>query len=154
MTKKKKDDWHLRNPERHYQRTKSWRENNRDRSRELGRKSQKTRRSTEWGKINNRIWPIMMNGLKNIKSEGSGKYCTAIGYSWGELRRHLESKFDENMSWENHGSYWHIDHINPISSFKYTSLDDNLFKEAWSLSNIRPLEKVANMKKWARNNGG
>jgi hypothetical protein len=40
-----------------------------------------------------------------------------IGCNWNELKKHLESKFIDNMNWENYGYYgWHIDHIKPLSS--------------------------------------
>ena len=59
--------------------------------------------------------------------------------------------------WENYGGKtndpcqtWHIDHIIAQSKFKYESLDDLKFKECWALSNLRPLEKIANMKKGDR----
>jgi 5-methylcytosine-specific restriction endonuclease McrA len=45
--------------------------------------------------------------------------CTFSQYSV-----YLESKFDENMSWENYGEYWEIDHIIPLNkggSFHYTN---------------------------------
>jgi len=32
----------------------------------------------------------------------------------------------------------------------YTSLDDKLFQECWALSNLQPLEKIANVKKGNR----
>jgi hypothetical protein len=39
-----------------------------------------------------------------------------IGCSLESLRVHLESHFQEGMTWENYGS-WHIDHIRPCASF-------------------------------------
>lgn len=31
------------------------------------------------------------------------------------------------MSWENHGIYWHLDHIIPCSAFDLTKKQNNLF---------------------------
>lgn len=46
-----------------------------------------------------------------------------IGCSFEELKKHLESQFEDWMSWDNHGLYngeykhgWDIDHIIPVSS--------------------------------------
>jgi 5-methylcytosine-specific restriction endonuclease McrA len=41
-----------------------------------------------------------------------------LGCTFEEFKVYLESKFDENMNWENQGSYWQMDHIIPISSAK------------------------------------
>lgn len=51
------------------------------------------------------------------------------------------------MTWDNWGDVWELDHIKPLSLFKYTSLDDPLFREAWALSNLRPLWREANASK-------
>jgi len=62
------------------------------------------------------------------------------------------------MTWENHGKYdpktwdnnnsktwtWQIDHIVPHSTFKYSSMEDQAFKECWSLDNLRPYSSKQN----------
>lgn len=87
------------------------------------------------------IWQALhkkKNGLSILK------YLT---YSMKDLKIHLESQFDEKTSWENYGSYWHIDHIIPQSKLSYTSMEDDNFKKCWALDNLRPLEAIANIKK-------
>jgi len=51
------------------------------------------------------------------------------------------------MNWNNYGSYWHVDHIKPVALFNFNAPDDKEFKECWSLENLRPLEKIENIKK-------
>jgi len=59
------------------------------------------------------------------------------------LIAHLESKFQEGMSWENYGKNgWHLDHIIPLSAFDLT--DPEQLKIACHYTNIQPL--------WARDN--
>lgn len=70
-----------------------------------------------------------------------------IDYNSTELRQHLEQQFTPDMTWDNYGSYWHIDHIIPISVFNITSVNDYDFKRCWSLENLRPLSKIENIKK-------
>jgi hypothetical protein len=70
-----------------------------------------------------------------------------LPYTPEELRKHLEKQFDENMNWENYGIYWHIDHIYPQSKLLFQSFDDENFIKCWSLDNLRPLEKIENIKK-------
>ncbi len=63
-----------------------------------------------------------------------------VNFTKEELLEHLESQFDENMTWQNYGSYWHIDHIKPKSKCE-------TFQEAWQLSNLQPLEASKNKSK-------
>lgn len=71
----------------------------------------------------------------------------SLGYTPPQLREHLEKQFDSNMTWENYGSYWTIDHIIPQSRLLFQSFDDENFIKCWSLENLRPLEKIENIKK-------
>lgn len=73
-----------------------------------------------------------------------------VGYTLRELKFHLEKQFDLFMSWENQGSYWHIDHVKPISWFKFTQPEDEEFKECWELKNLQPMEKIENIIKGNR----
>ena len=63
-----------------------------------------------------------------------------------ELRTHLENQFDDWMNWGNHG-LWHIDHIIPVASFDFTSMEDEDFKKCWALENLQPLKDTENMRK-------
>jgi len=51
------------------------------------------------------------------------------------------------MTWENYGTYWHIDHKIPIAVFNYEKPEDIDFRLCWSLKNLQPLEKIENIKK-------
>lgn len=76
-----------------------------------------------------------------------------VGYDLQELKAHLEKQFTKEMSWENYGSYWHIDHIKPDSRFIYESVEDIEFKKCWALSNLQPLKAEDNLKKSNKWNG-
>ena len=81
-----------------------------------------------------------------IKNKPQGGLQRIVGYSYADLKRHLERQFDDEMSWENYGSYWEVDHILPVKSF-------NLPDEAaacWALTNLRPLHKQKNRQKSAQ----
>lgn len=67
-----------------------------------------------------------------------------VGYTFENLAKHLESQFTSEISWDNYGSYWEIDHIIPQNTFNIQSADDKQFKLCWSLMNLRPLEKSMN----------
>jgi len=97
--------------------------------------------------ISNRINKALRNGKSNKAGQSILKY---LGYTISDLKNHLENQFDDKMSWNNYGIYWHIDHIIPHSNFKYTSMEDNDFKICWALNNLRPLEAHKNMSDGAR----
>ena len=94
-------------------------------------------------------YKISRSICKALKGKKAGrKWEKLVGYTLQDLIERLESLFDENMNWENQGSYWHIDHIKPKSLFNYDSPKDKEFKECWALSNLQPLEAKANIKKY------
>lgn len=72
-----------------------------------------------------------------------------VGYSLEDLKRHLESKFKDGMNWENIGK-WHIDHIIPVSLWKFNSYNDGEFKQCWALCNLQPLWGKDNLSKGNR----
>lgn len=56
---------------------------------------------------------------------------------------YLEKQFTPEMTWENKGSYWHIDHIYPISMAK--TQEDTVRLNHYT--NLRPLEAKENLRK-------
>lgn len=69
-----------------------------------------------------------------------------VGYTVEDLKVHLESKFKDGMNWDNIGQ-WHIDHIIPVSLWKFESFNDSEFKQCWALSNLQPLWAFDNQSK-------
>jgi hypothetical protein len=67
------------------------------------------------------------------------------GCSIEELKKHIESQFDSNMSWENYGSYWEIDHIKQVN--KFNLILSNQQQQCFHYTNLRPLEKIENKKR-------
>ena len=62
-----------------------------------------------------------------------------VGYTIDDLRAHLERLWEPDMTWENYGkSGWHIDHVKPITAFRYDSYEDADFKTCWALENLMP----------------
>lgn len=77
------------------------------------------------------------DALKSSKTKKSIEYlgCTVEFY-----KKYIEEKFEEGMSWENHGE-WHIDHIIPL---KYDDPTMEQVIERLHYTNTQPL--------WARDN--
>lgn len=104
------------------------------------------------------IFRLMLNTkgavYKALVREGGGKYGSktldALPFTIDELKAHLQSQFDETMTWENYGSCWHVDHIYPLSALPYDSLDHPHFSLVWDLNNLRPLSAHENLTKQAQ----
>jgi hypothetical protein len=81
--------------------------------------------------------------IKKQSGKKAKKTIELLGCSIEKCRQHLESLFQEGMTWNNHGLYgWHIDHIIPCSSFNLTNLEEQ--KKCFHYTNLQPL--------WAENN--
>jgi hypothetical protein len=68
-----------------------------------------------------------------------------FGYTWEQLKDHLERLFKPDMNWNNYGIVWCIDHIKPCKVFDLTVKEQIL--ECFSLINIQPLYIKDNLKK-------
>lgn len=69
-----------------------------------------------------------------------------IGCSKDDLRKHLESKFRDGMTWQNYGKHWHIDHVVPLISAK--SSDE--VKRLCHWTNLQPLTAFENISKGSK----
>ena len=124
-----------------------WRGKNLERARQID--SEKTRRwraEKPWYNLKCRVSARVNSMLKNGK--GNKTTSELLGYSMEDLRKHLESKFTEGMSWDVFlcGEI-ELDHIIPVSHFKAESYDAPAFKKCWSLENLQPLWKEDNRRK-------
>lgn len=93
----------------------------------------------------------ILKALKNVKSNKAGRSILQyLSYAIQDLKEHIEKQFSGEMSWDNYGIFWHIDHIVPQSDLPYSSMDDDNFKRCWALNNLRPLEAKRNMLEGAK----
>jgi hypothetical protein len=83
--------------------------------------------------------------LKIVKKKKCSNISKYLDKPIDEFIKWIEFQFDNNMSWENHGTYWEIDHVIPCNSFDLTNEDD--IKKCFIWSNLRPLEKKLNSEK-------
>ena len=129
---------------------KRWEAKNKEKKRAIGRKSSKKWRSEPKNKLADNIRTAMWRSLHGLK--GGRHWETLVGYTLNQLKKHLEKRFVEGMSWENYGKYWNIDHIIPISVFNFDCPEDIDFQRCWTLKNLRPIEAKKNFSKQAKIN--
>lgn len=53
------------------------------------------------------------------------------------LKDWLQSNFNENMTLENYGTYWHMDHVIPCSHFDLTNEDE--IRDCFRWTNLQPM---------------
>lgn len=80
---------------------------------------------------------------------GARTWQRYFDFTQDEFRAHITKCFRPGMTWANYGA-WEIDHIRPISSFRYASTDDDEYRKCWSLENLHPLWRIENQMKGAR----
>lgn len=142
-----------------------WKDNNRERFRQLARDSyyrnreKVIQRNYEYTKKRRQVdinynLTILLRQRLNSALKGNTKTGSAVsdlGCTIEELRLHLESKFENGMTWDNHGRHgWHIDHIKPLSSFDLS--DPEQLKLAVHYTNLQPLWAVDNLRKSNKEN--
>lgn len=138
--------WVEKNKEYVLEYQKAYRQRNPQKSRAYSRnKYQKNKNNPAWV-LNRRM---RVGVWRSLKANKDSSWYATLGYELPELQAHLERQFHDGMSWENMGK-WHIDHIIPLASFSFSSQDDEKFKRAWALSNLRPLWAEDNLSKGAK----
>lgn len=105
---------------------------------------------------NYKLRRLMSNLIRSCVSKNrNSSFLEYIGYTITDLKKHLESQFEDWMTWDNWGIYnskthdinptWNIDHIIPMSHFNFTRIEDPEFLECFALSNLRPLDAKINI---------
>lgn len=94
-------------------------------------------------KLTMNIRALIRNSIKRQFTEKSKKTQEILGCSFEEFKIHLESMFDDKMNWDNQGTYWHMDHIKPIS----LAIDKEEVYKLNHYTNFQPLYWKDNLKK-------
>lgn len=138
-TLRKKIHYEL-NREKYIQNSNDYRKNNKDRVNKVVSDYMKKRFSEdEVFKLTFTVRSRIRNFLKLSGGVKKDTTFDLIGCSPTELVKHIEDKFTDGMTWDNHGE-WHIDHIIPLSSAK----DYDELKKLSHHTNLQPL--------WAKDN--
>jgi hypothetical protein len=89
--------------------------------------------------------------LKASRTQKRNKTMELIGCDIAMLKSWLESQFVGEMTWENHGKLWEIDHIKPMAAYDLSNHE--ALKQAMHYTNLRPLESKENHAKNSWFNG-
>jgi len=153
---------------------KEYRENNKDKISKSNKEWRSKDSSKEYSRAYKREWQRerlakdpafklrrnvsrLINFKINKNSKSSFKY---LPYTVQELKAHLESQFEDWMTWDNWGKYrvdswndndkstwtWQVDHIICQADLPYDSMEHPNFKKCWALSNLRPYSAKQNQK--------
>ena len=125
---------------------KKWREENKDYI--------NTVNNSPKGKIRQFIRGSLKRIVERIKQDKEISYTSFTAYSHVGLKEHLERQFKADMTWDNHGTVWHIDHKVPLSYLvdKYNDTMDQqeLMLVVNALDNLQPLYVYDNLSKGCR----
>jgi hypothetical protein len=145
--------YNLKNPEIKKERDKKYRLKNKEfykkwrlENKEHIRNYERNRYQTD---VNFKLRKICRNRIRKALKGATKSAATMelIGCTIDELRRHMESKFEPWMNWENHG-LWDVEHIKAMSKFDLTDSEQQRACCHWS--NLQPMEHIANIKKGDR----
>ncbi len=110
---------------------------------EHGREKSKCNECDPIGYLRSIVSNRIRHALREDKSQKSIEY---LGCSIQEFKEHIESQFQEGMTWDNYGE-WHIDHIVPIM-YETPTMEEVV--ERLHYLNTQPLWAEENMSKGNR----
>jgi hypothetical protein len=130
-------EWQKSNPEASKLTQNKWNKNNREYFKKW--------RQNQWNNNPNFKLRIILGNrlnecLKKSKTNKNSNIINLLGCSLEELLLHLEQQFLPEMSWNNHGEIWEIDHTKPCASFDLTDIEQQ--KECFHYTNLQPLFKT------------
>lgn len=139
----------------------AWRESNKERFLEIcktyrDKREKKDMKNAYWRKryadnIKDRLLQLYRSRIRLlIKKPHFPKntpfdYNKFLGCEWDTLITWLEFNMKDGMTWENYGSYWHIDHVYPCSLFDFSKEAER--SKCFNWTNLTPLEAIENIKK-------
>lgn len=95
-----------------------------------------------------RLGTRLYAAIKNNNGKKDFSVNELVGCDMPTLKRHLESKFSDGMTWDNYGSVWHVDHIVPCAVFDLSEAEQA--RECFHFTNLQPMFAEENMRKHAR----
>jgi hypothetical protein len=64
-------------------------------------------------------------------------FLRVLGCAWSTFRKRVEAELQEGWNWENYGSVWVCDHVQPFAAFQlHSAIERRMVSHYW---NLRPL---------------
>ena len=141
--KARKAIWYATNKKAEVARKLAWVEINREKHRAYNTSYHAARRKIDpLFKLGNNLRHLVYVQFKAKRWGKTTKTQALLGCTFEEFAAHLQSKFKEGMTLENHGD-WHIDHIKPCATA--TSAEE--LAALFHFTNLQPLWATENLSK-------
>ena len=102
-----------------------------------------TQEKTEWCQREHnrnpkyRLKKSLAARLRNVMLKGNNTTLDFIGCNMDFLKYWFEYNFTNDMTWDNYGSLWNIDHTIPIDNFDLTIENEKFL--CWNWTNLSPM---------------
>lgn len=138
--KDKTSKWMTENINKYKKTKKIWKENNKS----IINAKKRERLKTDFiFKLRTQISSRLAKTLKKIHKTKSKSTLKYINSTLDYVKKWLEFCFANEMTIENHGQLWHIDHVIPVAKFNFN--DDKDIELCFSWFNLMPLLKEENL---------
>jgi hypothetical protein len=118
---------------------------NRDKLTEYQNKYRKERRKTD--PLYRLSLILRASSYRAWKGEAKPKKTEELlGCTYNDFKDYITAQFVGNMTWDNYGDVWHVDHITPLSVIKDVSQTE-LIESLCHFSNLQPLFAEDNLSK-------
>jgi hypothetical protein len=135
-TRKKENEWRTSHPEA---------------TKAISKRKHQRNKANVQAKIKNCLRQSVRRRIRQIRGDDdkAGSGVDDLGCSLEFFQTYIESLWQPGMTWEKWSRWgWHIDHIQPVSSFDLTIREDLL--KACHYTNLRPLWWMDNISKGAK----
>lgn len=131
--------WIKENKDRFKENRQKWNDNNKEKIRQYFLLYSKKRYHEN---INHKLSLTLRNRLNDALKNNykTSSALVSLGCSLEKFKLYLEKQFFPEMTWNNYGKVWEIDHIKPCSLFDMTNLKQQ--QKCFHYTNMQPLFKT------------
>lgn len=99
--------------------------------------------------VSTRINSVLRKAKRGLRK--STQTLELLGCTVTDFMAHLEARFAEGMTWDNHGTAWHVDHVVPVAAFDLSTEEGQ--RAAFHHTNCQPLWAADNLSKGSLHEG-